>query len=580
MSIKTFTKKQIIINNKSKKIKSNFIKNTINYFIISYVSILIYSIELKQNYIFSYFSNITITIKGPGRKSIFSASCGRTKFPDPKYVYINNILQETVSDKYDFNETENNIKLVWENKINNCNCLFQNCGNIIKIDFSNFDFSLGITGNCMFLGCTSLTEIIFPSSGNIILRDAGAMFYGCRSLTSLDISNFDISSNGDFGYTFRDCESLTSLDLSNFITSSSHEISGMFRNCRNLEFLNLSNAIFETAEYHIDVFKDTRNLVICNKCNKLRTFISSQLDCIVIDCSSNWRSKQKRLNTENNECVPDCRNINNKYDYLSKCYNICPEGTYNDNYICNDCHPDCKKCDKPQDVNNSNCLSCSNQNKFLLFGNCIDNCTNGYYFDENDPSIKICNCELKKCSNCSKESFEKSLCISCNEGYYQKYDEMNIYESYIECYQSPEGYYLDINDNELFYKKCYETCQTCNMSGNETLHNCIECNPSYFYEIKYNKYKNCYMNCYNYHYFNKETNTYYCTENMECPEKFDKLIFEKRECIQKCYEDKKYKYEFQKKCYEECPSGLLNKKIKQKMNIIVILFVQKKNLLK
>ena len=86
--------------------------------------------------------------------------------------------------------------------------------------------------------------------------------------------------------------------------------------------MNLSNAIFETAEYHIDVFKGTRNLVICNKCNKLRTFISSQLDCIVIDCSSNWRSKQKRLNTENNECVPDCRNINNKYDYLSKCYNI------------------------------------------------------------------------------------------------------------------------------------------------------------------------------------------------------------------------------------------------------------------
>ena len=70
-------------------------------------------------------------------------------------------MQETVNDKYDFNETENNIKLVWENKINNCNCLFQNCGNIIKIDFSNFDFSLGITGNCMFLGCTSLTEIIF-----------------------------------------------------------------------------------------------------------------------------------------------------------------------------------------------------------------------------------------------------------------------------------------------------------------------------------------------------------------------------------------------------------------------------------
>ena len=39
LSIKTCTKKQIILNNKSKKIKSNFIKNTINYLIISYILI-------------------------------------------------------------------------------------------------------------------------------------------------------------------------------------------------------------------------------------------------------------------------------------------------------------------------------------------------------------------------------------------------------------------------------------------------------------------------------------------------------------------------------------------------------------
>ena len=56
------------------------------------------------------------------------------------------------------------------------------------------------------------------------------------------------------------------------------------------------------------------------------------------------------------------------------------------------------------------------------------------------------------------------------------------------------------------------------------------------------------MDCHNYHYFDNETNTYYCTENMECPKKYDKLIFEKRECVQKC-EDKKYKYEIQKRCY-------------------------------
>ena len=71
-SNKNSTKKQILINNKSKKIKSNFIKNTKNYLIIiSLISILIYSMELKQNNIYKFFSNITIIIKGPGEKEHF-----------------------------------------------------------------------------------------------------------------------------------------------------------------------------------------------------------------------------------------------------------------------------------------------------------------------------------------------------------------------------------------------------------------------------------------------------------------------------------------------------------------------------
>ena len=223
---------------------------------------------------------------------------------------------------------------------------------------------------------------------------------------------------------FYNCESLTSLDLSNFITQSSSVVRGMFKNCKNLEYLNISGDNFQASDWRESVFSGTRNLVICSNINGIKDIIAKS-ECIINDCSSNWRSNQKRLNTENDKCVPNCANLNYKYDYLSKCLNICPNGTYNDNYICKNCHSDCKLYDRPYELNNTNCKSCSSRIKYLNLGNCVDNCINGYYIDKKDPYNKICNCDLIKCSNCSKDSFKNKLCISCNDGYYQKYDEIN-----------------------------------------------------------------------------------------------------------------------------------------------------------
>ena len=478
------------IDNKQKQNSFFFLEIITKYLIMSNLVFFIYSKDLKRKNMYLFFSNITIKIHGSGMQSVFNS-----RGPEPKEIYINNIKQPTINDKYYLNETENYVKLVWNDGIQGFNYLFLYIINITYIDLTDFDFSLGIQANCMFYGCHSLTEIIFPSTGKIKITNAGGMFGECKSLTSLNVSNFDVSSVNDFGNMFMDCESLTSLDLSNFITESSDVILGMFKNCKNLEYLNLSRANFQTANNAGGIFSGTRNLVICSKCNKIKSIIANS-NCIIIDCSSNWRLNQKRLNTENNECVPNCANINYKYDYLSKCFNFCPNGTYNDNYICKNCHSDCKLCDRPNELNNTNCKSCSSPIKHLNFGNCVDKCINGYYIDEKDPDNKICNCDLIKCSNCSKESFENNLCLSCNDGYYQKYEEINKFNPYIECYQSPEGYYLD---TDLFYKKCYISCRQCNINGNETSHNCLKCKDEYYFETEYNNsnYKNCYKNCFN-----------------------------------------------------------------------------------
>ena len=65
---------------------------------------------------------------------------------------------------------------------------------------------------------------------------------------------------------------------------------------------------------------------------------------------------------------------------------------------------------------------------------------------------------------------------------------------------------------------------------------------------------NCYEKCEFYYYFDSE-NKYHCTPNLECPKETNKLIRDKRKCIENCAIDDTYKYEHFYECYRECPEG-------------------------
>ena len=83
-----------------------------------------------------------------------------------------------------------------------------------------------------------------------------------------------------------------------------------------------------------------------------------------------------------------------------------------------------------------------------------------------------CKCELKQCLLCPPVPLSKGLCTQCNTGYYPKENDPKNLVEYIKCYNKINGYYLD---NNLF-KKCYYTCNKCNIKGDYINHNCIECN--------------------------------------------------------------------------------------------------------
>ena len=388
--------------------------------------------------------------------------------------------------------------------VQNMEGMFYGCSSLTFLNLSNFDTSQVTTMNSIFYGCSSLNSIDLSSFNTSKANDVRGMFYNCSSLKSLDISHFDTSSVVVLFHMFRYCSSLVSLNLSNFDTSLVTTMGAMFENCTSLVYLDLSNFNVSNVTNMVNMFKNCEkleyinlknsdrkkengldniflnvpeNIVLCiNEDDKLVSKLTSEF--YNIDCSGDYKSKQKIILTSSiNECIEIC-DINSKFAYIGKCY---------------------------------------------------DNNGNEYLHDNNQNMI-INKCVLYKNLLCPLTRLPQTLCTKCNNiGYYQIENDNSNTADYINCYNKPIGYYFE--QDELLYKKCYHTCKTCDIKGNYTNHNCIECNDDYPYIIINNTYKNCYNNCSYYHYIDKENNIH-CTINEECPKGYPQLIENKKECIE------------------------------------------------
>ena len=143
------------------------------------------------------------------------------------------------------------------------------------------------------------------------------------------------------------------------------------------------------------------------------------------------------------------------------------------------------------------------------------------------------------------------MCKSCNidEGYYPISNDIIRTDGFINCYKNPEGFYL----NNQAYEECYSTCKFCTEFGNEIDNKCIECISTHEMKNDFVNDKNCYEKC-TYNYYYDSSNNYHCT-NKDCPSEYNKLIEDKKRCIDDCKNDNKYQYEYQNKCYQSCPLG-------------------------
>ena len=368
--------------------------------------------------------------------------------------------------------------------------MFFCCSSLTSLNLSNLDTSKVTSMHEMFYYCSSLTSLDLTNFNTSQVTNMGGMFSNCSSLTSLNLSNFDTSQVTNMGSMFYHCSSLTSLNLSNFDTSQVTNVYNMFFGCSNLEYINMinfnENKLYNSPTDYGNMFTNIpKNIVICinNRTNQSKIIPQiNAIKCHVIDCTNDWKLKQKKIINNTNECIDNCNDSSlYNYEYNGKCYESCEKGYLNDN---------------------------------------------------NNNQMNKCKCELDKCLSCPNVALHKGLCKKCNTNYYPKENDPSNLGEYINCYEKLKGYYLD----NFLFKQCYYSCKACNISGNIKNHNCLECNENYTYEINYNNYINCYKNCSYYHYFDDEYN-YHCTINSSCPNEYPKLNKDKMECIKNSIND-------------------------------------------
>ena len=386
------------------------------------------------------------------------------------------------------------------------------------------------------------------------------------------------------------------------------EINGdSIKNCYNTTtigpgyFLNMTSKLFEQCDSNCAICDENK---ICSQCENGYSLITNKnnIQKCYLNCTyyfyfdesgyhctdgDNCPPNFKLINGKG-KCIDDCSNdnvFNYTYEYKNECFNQCPSNSYPlsdniykceeylnctnyynytqtgcidsipDGYYCNSsslktidkCYQNCKTCKTGGTESNNNCLTCPESGKmYFHLGNCYleSECTKETFIDSNNT--KRCKCLNNiTCELCNEEG----LCLSCNNGYYPKSDDNNNIP-YINCYQNPEGYYL--NNNEI-YEKCYNSCKSCNEKGDENNNKCTECKLGY--EFKNDSINNniCYEICAAYYY--DGFGNYQCLTEKTCPDGYNKFIKEKNRCIDECHNDNIYKYEYQGECYKNCPNG-------------------------
>ncbi len=167
---------------RSKKVKLKY-----EFFKIFNISIFYFILFILPLGIISKEKYIKLTVDGEGYHQILSDQYSGI---NPSAIYVHDELQIMRDKKVFVEEKNSEIKIVWDEAINNFTYMFSNLATITSANMYYIS-----NNNCnmsyMFFNCNKLTSFTFDSyfNNSYVIRDTIGMFYNCSSLLSFSFYN-------------------------------------------------------------------------------------------------------------------------------------------------------------------------------------------------------------------------------------------------------------------------------------------------------------------------------------------------------------------------------------------------------
>ena len=492
-------------------------------------------------------------------------------------------------------------------------CLFCNSSKLKTLDLTNFYTQKVKTMSNMFENCISLTSLDLSSFNTSSVTNFSGMFYNMKSLSYIKLDfninemnssvySFDLTNN--FEYCIHDESNM--IELYNIIKILENTTRDCSRRCyedlRTLEIgknqcipLKCSNNITYPFLYNGNCYSEC----------PIKTYLYSNITnlCLDLYCDNYYDYEQKNCIDEipkgyylNNseektidKCHPDCEDCDGKpYLNNSNCTS-CFTGKFwffgncidinNDSYI-NFIDNSIMVSNTDNNINfTDDDIKISNTDNIIYFtDNNINFTDNNFIISNTDNNINFTDDDFMVSNTDEDINFSENNFMISNNNINFSDNNFIISNTDNSINFSDNNFIISNTDNNInFIDNNIIISNTNNNNINFTGNSTMTSNIDNTMEISYTnnnmvisntnntimisdiiEEENCYMNCSKYFYIDNIINVCFCTKTLECPKQYNKLIEEKRQCINKCEGDEEYKYEFRNKCYKECPPESLN----------------------
>ena len=333
------------------------------------------------------------------------------------------------------------------------------------------------------------------------------MFKDLKGITKIDLSNFDTSNAYDMSHMFDNCEDLKEINFTNFKTSSVTTMEFMFNNCKKIISLDLSSFITMSVNNMKYMFTACEGLQYIDVSNFQTTSVT-QMALMFCDCRS-----LESIDISNFQTIsPD---MGGMFQYCLKLKSIKFSdtnkiGTSNIASMFQDCWSLTSI-----DLSNFN-LSASSSLEYLF-----DKCYNLISVNLSKLDTSSINKFNNMFSDCQKLEFLDLTNFKTTSA-------NNFKNMFNGC---SSLIYLNINNFDFR-----------NNSEIDGIFNNVPNTTKYCYDI------------------DKAPSLSF--QNSSCSDicfsKNIKLISELAKCVNNCSEDENYKYEYENKCYKECPNETIS----------------------